>query len=133
MKVVLKFKYVVQYITAHLHWLGIDREHVEGACRRVPSLCYSNSSTCNSRVFELVPGLSLAILLQDRYSSPCILRPPIQPEKHGLKLKVVLKWKDIYIENITCITCIRAGVTDNLNLKMEGIVKWKGLKSKGPL
>ncbi len=29
------------------------------------------------------------------------LRPvrPIQPVKYGLKLKVVLKWKDIYTEN----------------------------------
>ncbi len=25
------------------------------------------------------------------YSGPCILRPPIQPEKYGRKLKVVLK------------------------------------------
>ncbi len=32
------------------------------------------------------------------YSGPCILRPPVQPEKNiGLKLEVVLKWKDIYI------------------------------------
>ncbi len=25
------------------------------------------------------------------YSGPCILRPPIQPEIYGLKLKVILK------------------------------------------
>ncbi len=25
------------------------------------------------------------------YSSPCVLRPPIQPEKYGLKLEVILK------------------------------------------
>ncbi len=32
------------------------------------------------------------------YSGPCILRPPIQPEKYGLKLKMVLKW----IEGLLC-------------------------------
>ncbi len=51
------------------------------------------------------------------YSGPCILRPPLQPEKYGLKLQVVLKWRDIYIENIRIMLLI-AG------LKMEGIVKW---------
>ncbi len=30
------------------------------------------------------------------YNDPCILWPPIQPEKCGLSLKVVLKWRDIY-------------------------------------
>ncbi len=30
-------------------------------------------------------------------SGPCILGPPLQPEKYGLKLKAVLKWRDIYI------------------------------------
>ncbi len=29
--------------------------------------------------------------LQRSYSGPCNLRPPIQPAKYGLKLKVVLK------------------------------------------
>ncbi len=33
------------------------------------------------------------------YSGPCILRPPIDRAKHGLKLKAVLKW--IYIENFS--------------------------------
>ncbi len=28
-------------------------------------------------------------------SGYCILKPPIQPEKYGLKLKIVLKWNDI--------------------------------------
>ncbi len=60
------------------------------------------------------------------YSGPCDLRPPIQPAKYGLKLKVVLKWKDIHIENIRIVLLI-AG------LKMEGIVKWKVLKSRGLL
>ena len=48
------------------------------------------------------------------YRGPCILRPP---EKYGLKLKVVLKWRDIYIDNIRIVLLIAA-------LKMEGIVKW---------
>ncbi len=33
-------------------------------------------------------------------SIPCDLRPLIQPAKYGLKLKVVLKWRDISTENI---------------------------------
>ncbi len=32
------------------------------------------------------------------YNDPCIIRPPIQPEKYGLKLKMVLNWGDSYIE-----------------------------------
>ena len=46
--------------------------------------------------------------------------------KYGLKLEVVLKWKDIYIENITVMSLISC-------LKMEGIVKYRGLKLQGPL
>ncbi len=60
------------------------------------------------------------------YSGPCILRPPLQPDKYGYKLEVVLKWRDVYTENIRMVLLI-AG------LKMEGIVKWRGLKSRGPL
>ncbi len=60
------------------------------------------------------------------YSGPCILRPPLQPDKYGLKLEVVLKWRDIYTENIRMVI-LTAG------LKMEGIVKWRDLKSEGPL
>ncbi len=26
------------------------------------------------------------------YRGPCFLRPPVQPEKYGLKLEVVIKW-----------------------------------------
>ena len=50
------------------------------------------------------------------YSGPCILRPPLQPEKYGLTLEVVLKLRDIYIENTRMVSLI-AG------LKMEEIVK----------
>ena len=41
-----------------------------------------------------------------KYSGTCILRPPIQPEKYGLKLKAVLKCRDIYIANLykSCVT-----------------------------
>ncbi len=49
------------------------------------------------------------------YSGPCILRPHIQPEKYGLKMKVILKWKDIYIENMSA-------VIDDLKMK---IPKWR--------
>ncbi len=48
------------------------------------------------------------------------------PEKCGLKLEVDLNCRDFYIENIRMVSLI-AG------LKMEGIVKWRGLKSQGPL
>ncbi len=54
------------------------------------------------------------------YSGPCILRPSHQPEIYGLKLKVVLKWRDVYIENIKVVSLI-AG------LKIDGIVKYRGL------
>ena len=66
------------------------------------------------------------LYLHCMYSGPCILRPPVQPEIYGLKLEVVLKWRDIYIENIRIVLLI-AG------LKMEVFVKWRGLKSQGPL
>ncbi len=59
-------------------------------------------------------------------SGPCILRPPLQPLNFGLKLMVVLKWRDIYIENIRMVSLI-AG------LKIEGIVKWRGRKLQGLL
>ena len=51
-----------------------------------------------------------------RYSGPRVLRPFLQPDKYGLKLEVVLKVRDIYIENIKMVSLI-AG------LKMKGIVK----------
>ncbi len=38
------------------------------------------------------------------YSGQCILRPLVQPEKYGLKIKVVLKWEDTYIENVSSVT-----------------------------
>ena len=47
---------------------------------------------------------------------PCDLRPPIQPAKYGLKWKVVLKWRDIYTENIQLVSLISG-------LKMQGIGK----------
>ena len=40
-------------------------------------------------------------------SSPCILRPPVKRDKCGLKLKVVLKSRDIYIENVRVVSVIR--------------------------
>ncbi len=35
------------------------------------------------------------------YNGPYILRPPIQTEKCGLKVKVVLKWRDVYAETMS--------------------------------
>ncbi len=58
------------------------------------------------------------------HSGPCILSPPLQPDKCGLKFEVVLKWRDILIENIRMVSLI-AG------LKMEDIVKWRDLNSQG--
>ncbi len=56
---------------------------------------------------------SVTVRVGYRYSAPCILRPPIQPEECGLKLKVVFEWRDIYIENIGVVS-LMAG------LKIEG-------------
>ena len=44
----------------------------------------------------------------------------------GLKLALVLYWKDIYTENIMVMSLISCH-------KMEGIVKYWGLKAYGPL
>ena len=41
------------------------------------------------------------------YNGPCILRPPIQPEKCGLILKVVLIWRDISIEIIKLVAGLK--------------------------
>ena len=60
------------------------------------------------------------------YSGPCILRPPLQTEKCGLKLEVVLNRRDIYTENIRM-------ASQMAGLIMKGIVGWKGLKLQGPL
>ncbi len=73
-------------------------------------------------IFDAVTAYSMIYM----YSAPCILRPPIHPVKYGLKLKVGLKWRDIYIENIRVVS-----VMDYL--EMQGIVKWRILKSQGPL
>ncbi len=51
------------------------------------------------------------------YSGPYILRLSIQPEEHGIKLKVVLKLRYIiYVENIEMVS-LMAG------LKIEGCLK----------
>ncbi len=39
--------------------------------------------------------------------SPCILGPLHQPQNVGLKLEVVLEWRDIYVENIKIVSLIR--------------------------
>ncbi len=56
------------------------------------------------------------------YHHPCILRPPVQPEKNGLKLKVVLKWKDVFFYWKYKSLCRRWPV-----------VKWKELLNGGVL
>ncbi len=53
-------------------------------------------------------------------SGPLHFKTTLQPEKYGLKLETVLKWKDSYNEIVWMVSLI-AG------LKMEGIVKWRGL------
>ncbi len=40
---------------------------------------------------------------------------PLQPEKYGLKLKVAVKWRDIYIEIIVALLMV--------GLTMQGILK----------
>ncbi len=48
------------------------------------------------------------------YSDPCILRPPIQPEKYCLKLKVVLKCSDVYIENVREVSMMACPKTERI-------------------
>ncbi len=43
-----------------------------------------------------------------------------------LKVEVVLKWKDIYIEIIRVASLV-------VGLNIQGIVKWRGLKLQEPL
>ncbi len=38
------------------------------------------------------------------YRGPYILRQPFQLDKYGLKLQVVLKWRDVYTENIRMVS-----------------------------
>ncbi len=58
------------------------------------------------------------------YSVPCNLRLPILLGKYGLKLKVVLKWQDMYIYHVYTEN-IKNGVTEGWsqnggNCKIEG-------------
>ncbi len=76
------------------------------ACLEIRPSKIVTSLAFNARFFLLV------------YSGACILRPPLQPPKHGPNWEVVLKWKDIYSESIRMVSLI-AG------LKMQGIVKWR--------
>ncbi len=55
---------------------------------------------------------------QTEYSGSCILRPPIQPEKSDLKLKMVLKWKDIYTE-YRKVVLLMASLKYKRSLQME--------------
>ncbi len=52
------------------------------------------------------------------YCGPHILRPPIQPEKGGFKLKAVLKWRDISVENERVVSLL-SSLKIKRNLKME--------------
>ncbi len=66
-----------------------------------------------------VSGTALFLYVTNcKYSGPCILRPPAHPVKCGLKLKVVLKWRDLYIENIRV---------------MSLVLKWRKLLNRGVL
>ncbi len=51
---------------------------------------------------------------------------PLQTGKYGLKLEVVLNCRDIYTGNIKVVSLISG-------LKIEVLVKWRGINSKGPL
>ncbi len=46
-----------------------------------------------------------------------LLRPPLQPDKYGLKLEVVLKWRDVYTENVRMVLLI---AVTTAGLEMEG-------------
>ncbi len=64
----------------------------------IPSTWMSLPHTCK-RVATQKVVYSILSFCTCTYSVPYILRPPIQAEKCGLKLKVVLKWRNIYIGN----------------------------------
>ncbi len=72
----------------------------------------SGSRRSTDGLTDDIAGKSLGL----QYSGPWNLRPPIQPAKYGLKLKVVLKERDIYTENIQVVLLISG-------LKLQGIVK----------
>ena len=61
------------------------------------------------------------------YSGPCIIRQPIQPQKYGLKLKVVLIGRVVYIEHIGVLPLVMLMV----GLKTERILKLRGLNLYG--
>ena len=63
-------------------------------------------------------------LVLSQYRSPDILTLPIQAQKYGLKLKVVLKQSYTYI---MYIESIRAVSLRAMSWNMEGTDKWKGL------
>ncbi len=67
---------------------------------------------------ELLSPL-LAWLVVWMYSDRCIFGPPLQPEVFDLKLEVVLKCRDIYIEYIIMVSMTAA-------LKMEGMIMLNG-------
>ncbi len=71
---------------------------------------------------HLLYGCSSKLHVCCVYSGPCIIRQPIQPEKYDLKFEVVLKWRDIYIENIS------SGFTDS-----QPVLKWRELLNRGVL
>ncbi len=56
-------------------------------------------------------------------SGPCILRPHVQLGSYGLQLKVVLKWRDIYTENIRVVS-----LADGC--KIEGTADWMVLNHR---
>ncbi len=64
--------------------------------------------------------LVLILLTMNRYSSDysglCDLRPPIQTAKYGLKLKVVVKKRNVYTEHMEVVSL-------KSDAKMQGIVK----------
>ena len=54
------------------------------------------------------------------YSALCILKPPRQPEKYGLKLEVVLKWKDSCNKNIGRVSLVAGLEMEGIVIKMDG-------------
>ncbi len=69
---------------------------------------------------------------EDMYSGRSFLRPSIQPEKCGLKLKVLSKLSNIFGSECK-ICCNMSCVTDGPSLIMEVTVKSMGLKLQGPM
>ncbi len=84
-------------------------------CMHLAALIYGgNTEACNDTcIFPKVTASVCTVI-------SAFLRSPIKPEELGLKLKVVLKWRCVYVENIRVVPLMPG-------LKIEGSFKCRGV------